>query len=121
MKSRLVKHSRVETYGFLTDMQKDHERQRRAGEGSTEYQLAFNSTLHGRDAFMKNKQNNKQLAQRICTHDLGNNIKRVSRAGSIVKHDEADISLIRYMLYAVSRGAKTVRILSYDTYDELFF
>ena len=39
----------------------------------------------------------------------------VSRADSIVKHDEADISLISSMLHAVSRGVQTIRILSDDT------
>ena len=39
----------------------------------------------------------------------------VSRADSIVKHDEADISLNSYMLHVVFRGARTVRILSDDT------
>ena len=78
MKSRLVKHSGVETYvtfdRYDSASAKDHERQRRAGEGSTEYQLTLNSTLPGRDAIMKNKQNKKQLAQLLCTHNLGNKI-----------------------------------------------
>ena len=47
--------------------------------------------------------------------NLGNKIELVSRADIIVKHDEVDISLISYMLHAVSRGAQTVRILSDDT------
>ena len=47
--------------------------------------------------------------------NLGNKIELVSRTDSIVKHDEADISLISSKLHAVSRGAQTVRILSDDT------
>ncbi|KAJ8400372.1 hypothetical protein AAFF_G00397550 [Aldrovandia affinis] len=39
----------------------------------------------------------------------------VSRADSIVTHDEADVSLISYMLDAARRGATTVHILSNDT------
>ena len=46
--------------------------------------------------------------------NLGNKIELVSRADSIVKHDEADISLISYILHGVSRGAPTVRILTDD-------
>ena len=114
MKYRLGKHSGVGTYVIFDRYDgasaQDHERQRRAGDGSTEYQLTLNSVLPGRDAIMKNKQNKKQLAQLLCTHNLGNRIELGSRADSIVKHDEADISLISYMLHAVSRGAQTVRL-----------
>ncbi|KAG7157436.1 hypothetical protein Hamer_G005871, partial [Homarus americanus] len=95
---------------------KDHERQRRAGEGSTAYQLSLNSSLAGRDAIMKNKDNKQQLSELLCTLDFGSNIERVSRADNVVRHGEADISLIRYMLLATSAGDRTVRILSDDIY-----
>ena len=39
----------------------------------------------------------------------------VSKADSIDTHDEADISVISYMLDVVRHGASTVRILSDDT------
>jgi len=64
---------------------------------------------------MKNKNNKRQLSRLLCTHNLGNNIELVNQANSIVRHDEADISLISYMLHVVSAEARTVRILSDDT------
>jgi hypothetical protein len=94
---------------------KDHERQRRAGEGSTRYQITHNSPLPSREAMMKNKDNKRELAQLLCTYDLGYNIHLVSRAKSIAQHDEADITLISYMLHAAERGARTICILSDDT------
>lgn len=94
---------------------KDHERQRRVGEFSTEYQLSLTTPLPSRDKVMKNKKNKRRLGELLCTHKIGDNIEMVSRADSIVTHDEADVSLISYMLDAVKRGATTVRILSDDT------
>ena len=64
---------------------------------------------------MKNKANKRQLSQLLYTHDIGSNIELVSRTDSIVRHDEADISLISYMLKAAAAGADIVRILSDDT------
>lgn len=119
MKSRLGNHRGTETYVIFDRHEgisaKDHERQRRAGDGSTRYQLTLNSPLPGRDAIMKHKDNKRQLAQLLCAHELGSNIELVSRTNSIARHDEADISLISYMLHAASMGAQTVRILSDDT------
>ena len=47
---------------------KDHERQRRAGEGSAQYQMTLTSHLVGRDAIMKNKANRSKLSQVLCTY-----------------------------------------------------
>ena len=100
MRSRLIKYNGVETYVIFDRYDgisaKDHERQRRAGEGSAQYQLTLTSPLAGRDAVMKNKANKRQLSQLLCTHDIGSNIELVSRTDSIVRHDKADISLISY-------------------------
>ena len=119
MRSRLIKYNGVETYVIFDRYDgisaKDRERQRRAGEGSAQYQLTLTSPLAGRDAVMKNKANKRQLSQLLCTHDIGSNIELVSRTDSIVRHDEADISLISYMLKAAAAGADIVRILSDDT------
>ena len=94
---------------------KDPERQRRAGESSTEYQLSLTTPLPSRDKVMKNKTNKRRLGELLCTHNIGDHIEMVSRADSVVTHDEADVSLISYMLDAARRGAKTVHILSDDT------
>ena len=61
---------------------------------------------------MKNKTNKRRLGELLCTHNIGDHIEMVSRADSVVTHDEADVSL---MLDAARRGAKTVHILSDDT------
>lgn len=55
------------------------------------------------------------LGELLCTHSIGDHIEMVSRADSIVTHDEADVSLISYMLDAARRGAATIRILCDDT------
>ena len=103
METRLIHYRGAETYVIFDRYDgisaKDHERQRMSGEGSTDYQLTLNSTLPGRDAIMKNKNNKRQLSQLLCTHDLGHNIELVSKTSSIVQYDEADISLISYMLH----------------------
>ena len=56
-----------------------------------------------------------RLGELLCTHNIGDLIEMVSRAGSIVTHDKADVSLISYMLDAARYGTKTVHILSDDT------
>jgi hypothetical protein len=116
MKSHLPNYRGVETYVIFDQYDgisaKDHERHRRAGEGLSGYQLTLNSPLAGRDAIMKNKDNKRQLSQLLCTHDLGNNIELVSRAGSIVQHKEADISLISYMLHRQELGLCTSSVMT---------
>ena len=77
---------------------KDQERQRRAGVGSTEFNLNLNTPLSGRDHVMKNSDNKRQLSRLLCTFDLGRNIHMIGRADSFVTHDEADITIISYML-----------------------
>ena len=47
---------------------KDHDRQRRAGEGSAQYHMTLTSSLVGRDVIMKNKANRRQLSHLLCTH-----------------------------------------------------
>lgn len=85
---------------------KDHERQKRAAESSTEYHLSLKTPLPGRDTVMKNKANKRRLGELLCTQSIGDHIELVSRADSIV---------ISYMLDAASHGAATIRILCDDT------
>ena len=94
---------------------KDHERNRRAGTGSETHTLSLNSILPPRDEILKNKNNKKQLNELICTFPSNSNAQFISSFESIVSHDEADISLISYMLHAAEKGAKSIRILSDDT------
>ncbi|KAJ3615046.1 hypothetical protein NHX12_018614 [Muraenolepis orangiensis] len=95
---------------------KDHERRRRAGVGATEYKLTLNTPLPGREAVMKSTSNKTQLLRLLCTYDLiTDKILLVNHMDRIVKHEEADITLISYMLEAARAGAPTLRILSDDT------
>ena len=95
---------------------KDHERQRRAGVGSTEFNLNLNTPLSGRDHVMKNGDNKRQLSRLLCTFDLGRNVHMIGRADSSVTHDEADITIISYMIRAAAAaGASVIRILCDDS------
>ena len=94
---------------------KDHERQRRAGEGSVEYNIELNTVLPGREAIMKNSANKQKLCKLLCTFDLGQNVHMVSRFDALAKHDEADITLVSYVLEAAKGGAKCIRVLCDDT------
>ena len=93
---------------------KDHERVRRAGEGSVSYNLTHNSPLPHRDAIMKNKQNKVELTRLISSFDMGENVSTESRADATFDHDEADITLISYLLQDAEPG-KVIRIVSDDT------
>ena len=76
----------------------------------------MNTTLVGREAIVKNTANKRKLTQLLYTHNLGPNVTMVSKADSLVKDDEADISLVSFMLNAVrGGGAHTVQILCEDT------
>lgn len=55
---------------------KDHERMRRAGLGSINYDLTINTPLPSRDAIMKNKQNKLQLSKVLSTFDFGEEPER---------------------------------------------
>ena len=49
----------------------DQERMRRAGEGSTSYNIPINSPLPSRDAILKIKHNMRQLSRVISTFETG--------------------------------------------------
>ena len=69
---------------------KDHERIRRAGEGSINYNLTINSPLPSRDAIMKSKHNKRQLSNVISSFDFGPKVKLESSSDSAYSHGEAD-------------------------------
>ena len=92
---------------------KDHERIRRAGEGAVNYNITISSKLPCRDAIMKSKANKKALVRVLSSFNLGNNV--VGREESMYSHDEADITIISYLLEAVNNGKNIVRVISDDT------
>ena len=53
---------------------KDHERQRGAGESSTEYRLTLTTPLPSRNKVMKNKANKRRLGELMYTHSIGDHI-----------------------------------------------
>ena len=75
----------------------DHERMRRAGEGSTDYNLAANSPLPNRDAILKNKHNKRELSWVLSLFNLGPSVTMDSRYDGAITHDKADVTMIVYM------------------------
>ena len=89
---------------------KDHERLRRAGHGTRPYHLAINTPLAARKYVMGNNDNKRQLIQQLCPFHISGKLELVSYLDCMARHDEADITLISYMLHAVREGAHRVRI-----------
>ena len=87
---------------------------RRAGIGSINYNLTINTRLPSRDAIMRNKHNKLQLVKVLSTYNFGEGVT-VEGYDGMFKHDEADITMISYLLMAAESGTQVVRILSDDT------
>ena len=94
---------------------KDHERQRRPGDGTRPYHLATNTPLPARKYVMGNNDNKRQLIQLLCPFHICEKVELVSYLNCMARHDEADITLISYMIHAVREGAHRVRIQCDDT------
>ena len=93
---------------------KDNERIRRAGEGSTDYNLTINSK--SRDAILKNKHNTLDLSHILSTLGMDADMSIIDiRYNGGFKHDEADVTLIAYLLQAAESGKSVIRILTDDT------
>ncbi|KAJ3588278.1 hypothetical protein NHX12_011871 [Muraenolepis orangiensis] len=61
---------------------------------------------------MKSTSNKTQLSRLLCTYELtAAKIMLVNHMDCIVNHEEADVTLISYMLEAARAGAPTIRIL----------
>ena len=71
----------------------DHEWQRRAGVGSTTFNLERNSPLPTRDAVMKNK-HKRNLSSLLSTCNLRPQVSVESRDDGVFLHDEADVTII---------------------------
>ena len=72
---------------------KDHERIRRAGEGSTDCNLTINSPLPSQDAILKNK-HKLYLSCILSTLAMVADMSIDSRNNGGFKHDEADVTMI---------------------------
>ena len=94
---------------------KDHERIRRAGDGSTDCSLTTNSPLPSREAILKNKYNRLGLSCILSTLDMDAYMSIDIRYNVGFKHDEADVTIITYLLQAAESGESVIRILTDDT------
>ena len=88
---------------------------RRADEGSTDYNLNANSPLPNRDVILKNKYNKRELSRVLSIFNLCPNVTMDSRDDDALTHDEADVTMIAYMLQAAEFGNAVITILSDDT------
>ena len=94
---------------------KGHERQRRAGAGSAQYNLEINTALPGRETIMKNTSNKQKLFKLLCKFEIWENTYTIEEENCNVKHEEADIIMISYMLEAAKSGKECIRVVSDDT------
>ncbi|XP_014676492.1 PREDICTED: uncharacterized protein LOC106816405 [Priapulus caudatus] len=83
---------------------KDHERMRRAGKVIIDYKLSITSYLPKIAAIMKSKNNKQRLASVLCTFNVGENATIDTRDNGVFCHDEADITMISYVLMAANYG-----------------
>ena len=82
---------------------------RRAGEGSTDYNLTANSPLPNRYVILKNRYNKRELSRVLSLFNLCPNVTTDSR------NDDAEVTMIAYMLQSAEFGKDVIRILSDDT------
>ena len=90
---------------------KDHKRMRRAAEVPIDYERSITSPLPKRDAVMKSKNNKRKLA----TFTVGDMTTTESRDDSAFDYDEADITMISYVIEAAKCGKDVIHLLSDDT------
>ena len=64
---------------------------------------------------MKSKNNKRMLASVLNTFSLGENVTTETNVDHAFCHDEADITMISYVLEAANCGKKVIRVLSDDT------
>ena len=95
---------------------KDHERSRRAGGAvPAEYNLTLTSSLPNRDIIMKSKANKRFISRLLCTCTMDSHTLMVGEDKGLLNHDEADVLMISYMIEAVRKGKRVIRITSDDT------
>ena len=90
---------------------KDHERMRHG----VNYNLAINSRLPSRDAILKNRHNKRQLSRVISTFDTGAAVTIDTQDTGAFGHEEADVTIISYVLQAFGEGKNVVRVFCDDT------
>ena len=94
---------------------KDHKRMRRAGEVVIDYDLSIASHLPKRDAIMKSKWIKQTLASVLGTFDLGVSTTMETCDDCTFLHDEADITMVSFVLEAAKSGQSLIHVLSDNT------
>ena len=94
---------------------KDHERIRRASEVVIDYEVSVASHLPKRDAIMKSKSNKRKLASVLGTFNLGENTTVETCDDGSFPHDEADVTMVSFVLEAAKSGQSVIRVLINDT------
>ena len=94
---------------------KDLERMRSAAEGPIDYELSITSPLPKRDVIVKSKNNKRKLTIVLSTFTVGDMTTIESRYDRAFDHDDADITIISYVIEAAKCGKDVIRVLSDDT------
>ena len=68
---------------------------------------------------MRNNSNKQCLSHLLSTFNLGDDVTVECRDDGVFSHDEANVTMISYMLQSAEEGKKVVRILSDDS--DVFF
>ena len=69
-----------------------------------DYELSITSPLPKRDAILKSKSNKWQLVSVLCTFSMGDNVTMETRDDGAFSHDEADVTMVSYVIQAASHG-----------------
>ena len=64
---------------------------------------------------MRNKHNKLQLSKVLSTYNFGERVTVESQSNGVFSHEEADITMISYLLMATEYDTPVIRILSDDT------
>ena len=94
---------------------RDHERMRRAAEVPIDYELSITCPLPKRDGITKSKNYQRKLASVLSTFAVGDMTTTESRDDSAFDHDEADVTMISFVIEAAKCGKDVIRVLSDDT------
>ncbi len=73
---------------------KDHERMRRAGVVSTNYNIPINSTLPNSDTFLKSKHNPLHLSRVFSTFDMSVAVTIDTQETGVFEHEEVGVTII---------------------------
>ena len=51
----------------------------------------------------------------LCTFSMGDNVTMETRDNGAFSHDEADVTMVSYVIQAASHSKSVIRVLSDDT------